>query len=571
MHKIDEALKLSLEGNHKKAWEISEELEKLGPDKIPDLNGNPGNLDIWMRHSFNRGWHILQKGDFQSGMQLLENGRFLKTYGSGPLRTDKPIWNPHQHDPKDKGLIISLEGGFGDEIIYARFVPHFKKLGFSKVYLAAAPELVSVFSRIEGCDGVILRDAAHTVDHDYWIPGFSSGWLSGTTFETLSGKPYLSSNEESVEIWKQLTKTDKKFKVGIRWAGNPMFEHQQFRTFPTEFLFQMQKAFPDVQFYSFQRDNNTENIPEGIMDLQHMLLSWEDTAAAIEQMDLMISSCTSIAHLSAALGKDTFVIIPVLPYHVWSYGCGDVPGDKGSSTSPWYDSVTLFRQVYKNKWNQPFQDLYDAFEKKLGLTRQYQLLDCDSVTKRLNMGCGFLKLNGYVNADVSSLSKPDVIVNFSKEQWSEFEDNEFDHIVAKDILEHIKGDFCNVIKEMYRISKDKAVWEIQFPHHRCDTAVDDPTHVRLLTQGTFRLFDRVNLKKLNQSGRSESMLAFEHGIDIEVCDVKHEFTSYWNDKLQNKQITEEQLYESLNFLSNVAESVKLLIQVHKPVRIDKLE
>lgn len=570
MHKIDEELFLSLEGNHKKAWEISQELEKLGPGGIPDLNGNLGSNDIWMRHSFNRGWHILQRGDFQKGMQLLENGRFLNTYGGGLLKTDKPLWNPKVHEANGKSLIITLEGGFGDEIMYARFVSDFKKLGFKYVYLAAAPEIVTVFARIEGCDGVILRDQAHTVEHDYWIPGFSSGWLSGSTFETISGKPYLTASEKALDTWKNTIKTDKKFKVGLRWAGNPQFEHQQFRTFPTEFLFQLEKAFPEIQFYSFQRDDNTKVVPSGIIDLQYSLLDWEDTAAAISQMDLMISSCTSVAHLSAALGKDTFVVIPILPYHVWSYGCGNEPGVKGSSTSPWYDSVTLFRQLYKGRWNEPFQDLYNELENKFGLTRECELQNCDAKIKRLNMGCGFLKLDGYVNADISTLSNPDTIVDFSATKWDQFEDDEFAHIVAKDILEHIKGDFCNVIKEMYRISKNGAIWEIQFPHHRCDHAVDDPTHVRLLTVGTFKLFDRVNLQNLHKGGRSESMLAFEHGVDIQIRDIKYDFTNFWQEKVQSGKITEEQLYDALNFNNNVAESVKVLIQVHKPIRIKTL-
>jgi hypothetical protein len=570
MHKIDEALGLALEGNHKKAWEICEQLERLGPNGIPDTKGNLGNGEMWMRHSFNRGWHLLQKGDFQGGMRILENGRYLNTYGSPPLRTNKQIWNFEKDDPVGKNLIIALEGGFGDEIIYARFVSEYKKLGFSKVYLAAAPELVTIFSRIEGCDGVILRNEAHTVEHDYWIPGFSSGWLVGTTYHTLSGKQYLTANKESVDIWKQFLKTDKKYKVGLRWAGNPKFEHQQFRTFPTEFLFQLEKAFPEIQFYSFQRDHNTEVVPNGIYDLQHLLLGWEDTAAAISEMDLMISSCTSIAHMSAALGKDTYALIPVLPYHVWAYGCGDEPGEKGSSTSPWYDSVTLFRQLYKNKWNEPFQDLYNALEIKFGLTRQTELKDCDEKIKRLNMGCGYLKLDGYINADISTRVKPDMIVDFSKSRWDQFEDNEFSHIVAKDILEHLPGDFCNVVKEMYRISKNGAIWELQFPHHRCDHAVNDPTHVRFLTQSTFQMFDRVVCQRLNSENRSESMLAFEHDVDIQVCEVNYDFVEYWLNKVHKKEMTMEDLYEALNFYNNVASSVKVLIQVHKPFRVNSL-
>lgn len=570
MHKIDEALNLSLEGKHEEAWKISQQLQALGQNGIPDTNGKLGNPDIWMRHSFNRGWHLLQKGNFQEGMRLLENGRFLNNYGAPPLHTDKPLFNPETHDPVGKSIIISLEGGFGDEIIFARFVKTYKEIGFSKVYLASAPEIRPVFNRIDGCDGVILRNQASTVEHDYWIPGFSSAWVAGVTYETLSGAPYLTPNKASVDMWKEILKTDKKFKVGIRWAGNPKFEHQQFRTFPVDFLFQMQKAFPDVQFYSFQKDHNTEIVPDGVIDLQHFLLGWEDTAAALSEMDLVISSCTSVAHMSAALGKDTFVIVPILPYHIWTLGCGDNPGEVGLSTSPWYDTVTVFRQIYKGKWNHPFQDLYNALEKKLGLTRQHELLDCDEVIKRLNMGCGYLKLNDYVNADMSELVQPDVLVDFSKQRWDQFKDDEFTHIVAKDILEHIPGDFCNVIKEMYRITKNGGIWEIQFPHHRCDHAIDDPTHVRLLTEKTFKLFDRIFLERLHKENRSESMLAFECNVDIQVCEVQNVFIDYWLNKVKNKQLTMDTLYEIMNFNSNVVESVRLLIQVHKPFRIDKL-
>lgn len=569
MHKIDEMLLLSLEGEHEKAWLISEELEKLGPDMIPNIKGNPDfqTSDIWSRHLFNRGWHLLQKGEFQKGMQLLENGRWLSTYGNPPLYTDKPIFNPEVHSIEGKSIIISLEGGYGDEVIFAKFAKNYKELGFSKVYLACAPELVSLFSRIEGVDKVILRNEAHTVDHDYWVPGFSSAWIAGVTYDTLSGKPFLIANSDSVNIWKEFLKTDKKIKVGLRWAGNPKFEHQQFRTFPTEFLFQMQQAFPEIQFYSFQRDANVEKIPEGIVDLQHLLLSWEDTAAAISEMDLMISSCTSVAHVSAALGKETCVIVPILPYHVWTYGAADAPGMKGSSDSKWYDSVTLFRQYYKNKWNDTFKDLYAHVEARFGITRSIELKDCDDVVKRLNMGCGFNKHEGYVNADRSSICKPDVQVDFEVYPWP-FKDNEFNAIVAKDILEHLRGDFTDVIKEMYRVSKNGAIWEIQVPHHRSDLAIDDPTHVRLLTAKTFRLFDRVECKRLIDQKFSESYFAFECGVDIGVVEAQYKFTDHWLNKLRNKEITEEQLYEALNFSNNVAESTILLIQVHKPVRVN---
>ena len=86
MHEIDLMLKYQLEGKNKEARALSDKLEKIGADKIVDREGR-NTQDIWFRHCFNRGWFLLQDGDFQGGSQLLEHGRFLNTYGSPPLLT----------------------------------------------------------------------------------------------------------------------------------------------------------------------------------------------------------------------------------------------------------------------------------------------------------------------------------------------------------------------------------------------------------------------------------------------------------------------------------------------------
>ncbi len=69
MHEIDEMLKLQLEGKHKEARLLSDKLEAIGPEKILDPNGK-NTQDIWMRHCFNRGWFLIQDGDYQKGCQL---------------------------------------------------------------------------------------------------------------------------------------------------------------------------------------------------------------------------------------------------------------------------------------------------------------------------------------------------------------------------------------------------------------------------------------------------------------------------------------------------------------------
>jgi hypothetical protein len=141
----------------------------------------------------------------------------------------------------------------------------------------------------------------------------------------------------------------------LRWAGNPGFEHQQFRKFPPEIILDLARI-PElrdrVEFYSFQRDDNLVSLPSTVADLAPMLKTWSDTAAAIKEMDLVISSCTSCAHLSAGMGIPTWVIVPALPYFVWA-----LPGD----TSPWYDSVKLFRQAEFGRWSDVGLRLKDDF------------------------------------------------------------------------------------------------------------------------------------------------------------------------------------------------------------------
>ena len=565
MHEIDLMLKLQLEGNHTEARKLSDKLEQIGPDKILDPKGE-NTQDIWFRHCFNRGWFLIQDGDYQKGSQLLEHGRFLNVYGSGPLKTDAPIFNPEAHDIKGKSIIISLEGGYGDEIIHARFAKSFKDKGADKVYLAAAPELVSAFERVPGVDGVILRNQAHTVPHDFWVPGFSAGWVAGHTFDDFPGDPYMSPKPESVDIWKNLIKAPEgKVKVGIRWAGNPKFEHQQFRRFPENFITNLSK-YKELEIFSLQRDHNLLQLPEGVHDLQYLLLSWEDTMAAIANLDIVITSCTSIAHLSAAMGKETWVLVPILPYHTWTYKSPD------SDTSPYYKCVKLFRQKEAKQWNSTFQNLYKALEERFNL-EHVDMPNEDRVAKKLNLGCGFKKFDGFVNVDSSDLVSPDQKVDLNVFPWP-WRDNEFQHIVAKDILEHLgetSDDFIKVIKEMYRVSENGAVWEVQTPHWRCDTALDDPTHKRLITMGMFNLFNKARQFNKASQGESDSLLAFEHDIDIEICDMNFEYTPPFEQRIKDKTITQDELTHALNHLNNVALSTRFLIQVHKPGRYSNEE
>lgn len=341
MHLIDQQLNLMLRGRFDEGWKLAEEMEARDPHDL--------------RAKFNRGWFLINQGDLQGGFQCLEAGRHLSVYGSPKIPTTKPIWDGVT-DLKGKTVILNMECGFGDQIIYARFATVVHERGGTAI-LCCEPLLHSIFSRIPGVEKCISLREVQSTYHDFWIPGFSCSWLFGHTFETLPNNPYLFSNSASVEIWKNfLNADDKKIKVGIRWSGSPLFEHQQFRIFPPEMLINIHKEFPHVQFYSLQRDTDLRELPDEVNDLQHILISWEDTLACIENLDLVITSCTSIAHAASAMGKPTWVIVPLLPYHVWAYG---------NEHSPWYPTTTrVFRQTEFGEWDNTFAKLKSELAKK---------------------------------------------------------------------------------------------------------------------------------------------------------------------------------------------------------------
>jgi len=116
-------------------------------------------------------------------------------------------------------------------------------------------------------------------------------------------------------------------------------------------------ALPGVTLYSLQRDDNlVDGLP--FADLRDQIKTWEDTASVIAGLDLVITSCTSVAHLAAALGVETWVIVPVLPYYVWA-----VPGDR----SAWYRSVRLFRQATYGDWTAPLAAVSEALRERVAL------------------------------------------------------------------------------------------------------------------------------------------------------------------------------------------------------------
>jgi len=378
---------VAIAGSFDKAEEMAKNLIKEhGPEYLLDL----GLLYSWRGHideswdciqkateafpdddrvAYNRGWHYLLRGKFWEGYELMNRARDAGIWSLNSI-SDQPMWRGE--DIKNKHILFYAEAGYGDEITYIRFAKEMALMG-AHVTVIASKDLVPLFARIPELSCVAARkpglgdesgnpDIAQGIYHDYYVLSLGSPIPLKTEWEDIHGEPYIVPRSAYVQKFARYIRSDK-LKVGIRWLGQDGPDYAN-RVFPREQFFEAVTQ-EHVQLYSLQKDHSADGLPKHIIDLEPVLDNWEDTAGAVANLDLVISSCTSVAHLSAAMGKPTWIVVPVMMYCTWAH-----PGD----TTPWYDSAVLFRQKVYDDWSNPFNRIREqlkTFERKSAATFFY--------------------------------------------------------------------------------------------------------------------------------------------------------------------------------------------------------
>jgi hypothetical protein len=312
------------------------------------------------RLRFGQTWFNLYDGNLEAGLKHVEAGRVVGCLGEHDFsKFEYPRWQGDT-DLKGKSVLLYGEGGAGDQIMGFRSARWLADMG-ARVIVACMKPLVGLFAAQKEF-AVMDMDHAFAARCDYWLPMMSSFGLLKRTWETLWTGEYIKAPKsliwESIIGGKELS-LPHCHNVGLRWRGNPEFEHEQLRWFPSELLFKVMEV-KDVTFWSLQKDDPQTNRPAGLINLEPLLGDWEQTASAISQLDLVITSCTGVAHLAAAMGKPTWVIVPAMPYYPWAR-----PGN----TSQWYPTVRLFRQKCYGKWEEAFKELRGAVEERFKLER----------------------------------------------------------------------------------------------------------------------------------------------------------------------------------------------------------
>ena len=288
------------------------------------------------------------KAHFNLGMTLLKNGDLKRGFAECEWRWETaeftPLKCPHSRwkgeDISDRILLVHTEQGAGDAIQFIRYISLAAKCCQSLI-LVCPLKLIPLFKNIPEIDKLMPPGELQLSEFDVYVPLMSLPYIFDTTLETIPVNiPYLkSTNVNHINI------PDTQYKVGIVWSGSPTHKNDFNRSCEiTDFLPILQ--VPGVKFYSLQKGERRKELTQvpsniQIKDLSSQLNNYADTAAVIEQLDLVITVDTSVAHLAGALGKNVWTLLCFNPDWRWL---------QDTENTPWYPTMKLFRQPQSREW-----------------------------------------------------------------------------------------------------------------------------------------------------------------------------------------------------------------------------
>jgi tetratricopeptide (TPR) repeat protein len=288
---------------------------------------------------WNAGLASLITGDFSNGWRGYE--RRFDVKGAAARRSlPMPLWTGEALD--GKSLLLHAEQGLGDTIQFIRYVPVFAAQGAQVVVECQAALLPFLAQSIPAAHFIAASpEGAAPPLADFHLPLLSAPALAGTAIDTIPFPAgYLRASADAVSRWgRWLGRPRGRQRVGICWAVKPNHKHDRNRSIPSEALSELTEV-AGVEWVSLQKGRT----PGDVLPMRNAaaeLGDFDDTAGLIENLDLVISVDTSVAHLAGALGRPVWILLPYAPDWRWMLDRTD---------SPWYDSARLFRQAEIGRW-----------------------------------------------------------------------------------------------------------------------------------------------------------------------------------------------------------------------------
>jgi len=308
---------------------------------------------------FNKSLTLLLEGDFQQGWPLYEwrwktekSKPRVRKFGQALWLGDAPLVG--------KTILLHSEQGFGDTIQFSRYATQVAALG-ARVIIEVPEPLLGVLGGL-GANIELAVTGKPLPAFDYHCPLLSLPLAFKTDATSIpASQSYLRSDSAKMAEWGQRLGAKTKPRVGLVWSGNADHVNDHNRSVALSALV---AQLPDtLEYVSLQKEvrASDKGALESNASIRHFgdaLKDFGDTAALCEWMDLVISVDTSVAHLSGALGRPTWVLLPYVPDWRWLLDRKD---------SPWYPSVSLYRQSDDREWGNVLEavkaDLVNRYNK----------------------------------------------------------------------------------------------------------------------------------------------------------------------------------------------------------------
>ena len=266
-------------------------------------------------------------------------------------------------------VLLFAEQGLGDTLLCARYAGLVKQRGGHVIFACQTP-LLRLLASLPGVDQLVAREQP-LPDFDVYAPLMSLPRIFGTTVATVPApSPYLTADPGLVERWRHELAPYTGFRIGIAWQGNPRYGLDRHRSFPLK-QFAALARIPGVRLFSLQKNDGLDQLRDlggqfPVIDLGPKLDvttgPFLDTAAAMKNLDLVISPDTSLAHLAGALAVPVWLALSDAPAWHWLVGRED---------SPWYPTLRIFRQRRIDDWDDVFRRITAALEQRLSLSPGY--------------------------------------------------------------------------------------------------------------------------------------------------------------------------------------------------------
>jgi tetratricopeptide (TPR) repeat protein len=309
-------------------------------------------------------------------LALLSNGRFAQGWKEYEWRRKAnlgAILDSQRQEPSSwdgspfvgKRLLIRYEQGMGDNLQFVRYVPMVKARGGMVIFETLRP-LLGLLQGFDGIDELVesAPDGKPTVEFDLDMFILDLPKIFGTTVETIPAEvPYLYADQTKVEYWCNRLAGDD-FKVGIVWAGSARHTNDPNRSCALEHFAALGRI-DGVRLYGLQKGQGAAQVDDvagqmEIVNLGEQFEDFTDTAAVVENLDLVVSVDTAVLHLAGAMGKEVWALLPFDTDWRWMLDRKD---------SPWYPTMRLFRQKKPGDWDNVFSRVANEMKKCMSARR----------------------------------------------------------------------------------------------------------------------------------------------------------------------------------------------------------